>query len=138
MTQKRTISLPDDVHGLLDRVGNASGYLAELVERAWRAWQESLHHLRAIGWTDSEIRCACDVLNGHLVTPGVSLGEDLALSLGDAARLNKTHARWGVGGETWAERVLEVRDQEPVARALWVVVQEFWAGNEELARRVGA
>lgn len=134
--RKRIDIVLDDATALeLHNVGQKSEYVRNVVTHRARVWVESLAYLRGRGWSNAEITCAVDILNGHLTTIGMPLSHDLAISLEDGAEIDGSAARWGVG-DTWRERIATVRDDECAARALWEVVTEFWLGNERVRKEV--
>lgn len=127
------ITIDPDVRALLDRTGNRSAYIEQAVRERWRAWQEALSLLRAQGWHREELHAACDALNGHWMIPyedRVPMGSSIALELYDAARLNGVAEKHQVAPRVWEARVEQVRTDDRIARALRVVVTEWWSGNQ--------
>lgn len=131
---RRNITLTPAADALLDNVGNASAYLTRLVEQHQRAWQEALRYLLAAGWTRPDILTAAAALNGHLVTLGIDLRDEVALALADLPRIDGVMAINGANLETWPARVADVRREQAIARAVLVLADEFWAGNGACAR----
>lgn len=130
----RRFSLDPQTIGILDRVGNASAYVDRVVIERHREWVEALDYLEREGWHAAELHAAFDLLNGSLLAadqPHVWLSA--SLEDGGSAELLD---RWGVSRRVWSARWRQVGQSETLARALWYVVREFWAGNEELGTRI--
>lgn len=128
--EKRNLTLPDDVNALLERVGNASDYIAKVVQQRWREWTDALATLSAAGWASGELLAACDVLNGYWLVGHGRSGEFVAAELDDGQRLNDICRKWKISPAKWSERVKQVARQPEIAIALVTIVEEFWAGNE--------
>lgn len=130
--RKVMLSLDADVVQLLDRTGNRSAYVEHVVRESWQAWQAALDLLVSQGWHREELHAACEALNGLWMIPyedRVPMGSSIALELYDAQRLNGTADKHGVAPRVWEARTTQVRTDERIARALRVVVTEWWSGN---------
>lgn len=125
-----TITVDPDVAALLEKTGNASGYITRAVRERWAAWQDALDTLRACGWRRGEVLSACDALNGyHLLGPGRAPNA-IALELADYARLRGLREELGVSPQRWSALARKVGDDAALALALTTVAQEFWADND--------
>jgi len=110
-------------------------YLTEVLRSRWAEWRASLKVLRDHGWKPAELHAACDAMRRCWVAydidheAGFMRGPTIAATLHDAEELNKTATRHGVDTATWDARWKQVRMDEALARALYAVVCEWWAGN---------
>lgn len=132
---RRAYSVSPETDALLAATGNASRYLDAVVEQRWRAWVDALEILRRAGWRAAEIRAVCHVLLGPPME-----GQPprwIALEMADGERLNHTASDvHGVEPTVWDARVRQVAEVDEVARALAVVVAEFWCDNDALERAI--
>ena len=129
---RMNISISDEVAGLLDKVENKSGYIARLVEEAWREWQEALRALDVAGWRSAEVRAACDVLNGTIWSVGESSGPMVAHRLEEATRLDGLAKKWELDGDHWRGIIEDLALRRELGFAVVVVVREWWRGNKAL------
>lgn len=109
--QKRDFTLSPEALALLERVGNASGYVDALVRQRHEEWSQALVHLLERGWTKPELRRVLD----QIATPP-AFPQRPSLSAGPAVE--------GTIGEV-------------EARAILVLARERAAGNEDVAARLG-
>lgn len=136
MAQRRiNISLDDDVAGLLERVGNRSGYIANTIRARWEEWQNALSVVVAAGWRRDEVLAACDASSG-LFHHGPMPGPRMAAELADAAALNGLCAKWSIGEERWGELVRGVHQDTELSHALWTISREHHARNRELGQKL--
>jgi len=137
MAKERTnISFDPAVYELLNRLENRSQYVNALVQRRWRDWQEAFS-LLVLGakWRPREIAAVCDVCNGLLITSGIALGVQIAASMEDGQQLDGVAAKWDVSPQRWG-KLTKAAESDEIARALWLMVEEFWSGNTVLQNKL--
>lgn len=113
--------------------------LQSLLGSAVEASIDALATLERAGWSRECIAIACDALNGTWLTPGwnaevtrAEIEEADELAAADGQSLCEKH-----GADPKAfKRALKALDDES-ARALRVVVTEFWRDNKAVAKRLG-
>lgn len=131
---RRAYSVSPDTDALLAATGNASRYLDAVVEQRWRAWMAALDVLRRAGWRAAEVRAVCAVLLGPPLPEQPP--KWIAAEMADGDALNGTATEHGIDPAVWAARCRQVAEIADVARALAVVVAEFWADNDALERSI--
>ncbi len=144
--RRANLLLTPEAKGILERVGNQSEYASQIIVERSTAWQSALALLQGPlehkgkrlpdGWHSQEIIAACDGLNGLYIPPtSGSLRNKLAPVL--QANEERLKERWGLNPGHWYKAFTLLGKMEEIARALWIVVREYWTGNEELERRLG-
>ncbi len=125
-----TVTIDDPVAELLEFVGNKSAYITALIERAHRDWVASLAVLKSWGWTGEQLEACCQALSGLHAIHALPASTMLRAELSDADRLGHLTVESGA----WRAQVADVDDVQ--ARAIWLITQEFWAGNLALQKRL--
>jgi hypothetical protein len=125
-TSRTQIRMPDRLHDELDETGNISAYLREAARERLHRYRQARETLRTSGWDTSDLKAVMDVLNGTMTTFSVPLGEQIAASMEDAAKLNGVHERRGIDRERWDTLTEQVREREPIARSLNALASEYW------------
>ena len=125
-TSRTQIRMPDQLHEQLKETGNASAYLRQTARERLHRYRQARETLRASGGDTSDLKAVMDVLNGTMTTFSVPLGEQIAASMEDAAKLNGTHERHGIDRERWDTLTEQVREREPIARSLNALATEYW------------
>lgn len=129
------LSLDPSTAELLGRTGNASHYVDSVVGQRWQEWQWALGTVQALGWLPAEILAACDACNG-LWHDGPMPGSWLAQELHDAAQLDGLVQKWEIDADRWPGLLAALGQNDQLGHALFLVAREFWAGNDEVERRI--
>lgn len=120
----RSYYIPDELHAFAAATGNASTYIAHLLEERRAAYAEARATLQMEGYTHPMILCVADVQNGHLYTEGLKPSVEITMNLEDAPEYLE---KWGIT-EAQAAQMLSMTDR--TAQALRLVVEEFWQGRK--------
>lgn len=114
----------------LKRTGNMNQYLRDAAMDRLRCFHSAWALLKADGWSKSEIRVVCDILDGDLLPYSMDKGEQIAASMEEEAEL--VSQKSDIPEERWSELASMVRDREPIARAVWAVQREYWGPSDHV------
>lgn len=121
------LTLPSKLKQEIDKTGNASAFIRRTVRRRIRAARRARARLE--GWKKNELRAVLDLLDGTEIDHKAEFPARLYGEMIDAARVNDTPEKWGVGADRWEELAEEARGTPEVAAALITVAEEYWDGH---------
>lgn len=124
-TTQINMRIPAHLKKKLEATGNVSAYLRSSAEKRLAACREAQTLLEQAGWKRNETLALMDLLNGTILSFTFSYSEMLVHEMEDGASLDGVHTKWGITEERWEEMKKMVR-QEPIARAIVVLKEEFW------------
>jgi hypothetical protein len=128
---RKQLTISPDVDGLLDRVGNISAYVENVVRDRFHRAAQALSALQQAGWKPNEILAVCDVMNGSWLLVQVPTCQSTGL------RWRTGYAsKWDIPSDRWLELAKQVSISEHLAFAIDIVVSEFWAGNAHLEQLI--
>jgi len=127
MNSSLFIRISDDLKATLKETGNASAYLRESAQRRRTEYTQAMEHLRGSGWATNELLAVMEILNEQPWTFGLPTTEEVAASMEDAGDLTDVLDKREVSGERWKTLTNRARNDEPTARALRLVTEEFWS-----------
>ena len=127
---RRTFSLSDAAHRLLDEVGNYSQYVDELIKLHGREWTDAIAVLDTNGWQTAELWACCDALGGHGLSGPSRAGGFLAAELAAAQEREQFFTKHEVTHARRARCLKQLREQPEVAWALATLIREYWLPNE--------
>jgi hypothetical protein len=127
---RRTFTLEDEAHAVLDRLGNYSDYVNKLVLQHGRDWTEALAMLVEHGWQSAEILAACDALRGYGFANAGRDGRFLAEQLERVQELEGCFTKREVSTQRRQRCLKQLVDDHAVAHALATLVREYSVPNE--------
>jgi len=127
---RRTFTLEDEAHALLDGVGNISEYVGKLILQHGRDWTESLARLRECGWQAEEILAACEALQGYGLSNFGRNGAFLAEELERLEQVSACFASRDVAAVRRRWCLKQLATDFAVAHALVTVAREYNLPNE--------
>lgn len=133
---RRTFTLEDEAHALLDGVGNISEYVSKLIVQHGRDWTAGLALLRERGWRPEEILAACEALKGCDLSNAGRNGAFVAVLLEDKEENEEFFASRNVHAAKRRDLLKQLANDNATAHALATVAREFNLPNEHCKRVV--
>lgn len=133
---RRSFSLDDEAHRLLDGVGNISEYVGKLVVQHGRDWTESLALLLEREWRPDELLAVCDALAGHSLQNAGRNGAVLAAALEQRDEAESFFAARGVAGVRRKRCLRLIVRDNAIAHAVATLAREYNLPNENCQRAV--
>jgi hypothetical protein len=128
--------------------GDATAYVATVLDQRLGAVLVGLEHLETTGWTRDEIRIAAALAEGR-PPEGMPIGSWVAVAMVEDERIAREqqdrlglpllggHAgQVGIALDRWHELARRCREHEPTARAVAAVSAEWWADHRGVSERL--
>ncbi len=123
---RMNITISAEASGLLERVGNKSGYLETILMDRWQAWQAGIRACEQAGLRAHEVKAICDVLNGCYMLGEYLSGQRIGLEMHDAQSQNSICKKWKIAPARWNEIINNVVNRGELAHSIGTIVREFW------------